>query len=432
MNHVKEYKSPYFFNSFELALGGRLPFFKKLYDLKHPLIRVKLGSRNIVLLRSLSAVQEVMVFKYKNFEKRTNFVEAFGQNVFTSSGEIWAKYRRPLMPLFSSKMFEGQFSKMRDIIQQTVKEDLCLEDQPVVALDFLSKLIFKLNAHVLVGVQLDHHYKVIHDDLVFINEYLSKKNYRLFKKAFFYKKEDENFQQKVVHLNHLIKAAALKSGESNKDSALFRLLEKNNFNIDDDLINQIKTLIFAGYETSSLTLSWFFYFLSQDEKLQEELFLELSLLDFEKIEELERAPILHSTLLEVLRHRPVGWALTRYAINDDEIDGFKIKANDCLFISPFLIHHDENNYVHPEEFNPKRFLDLKEEDYQLTFLSFGMGPRRCVGETLSMIQMKLILHFLLTQFIFKYHHDHPIDVRPETTLMFKEPFKMHIIPRKKR
>jgi cytochrome P450 len=288
-----------------------------------------------------------------------------------------------------------------------------------------------MNTAILVGTDLSHEFDSMHADLVFMNQYFNELYYRFVKTGFLnkllYDKIDQELISTVERVNKKVRDIAFGKEKIRENSALFRLLEiyksENKKISEEDIVNQTKMLLFAGYETTSLTLTWLTYYLSERPNLQEELFNELKNLTFLNIEDLSKARLTKSVLLETLRIRPIGWGFTRYAIQDDSYSEYEIKADDCIFISPYLIHHKDKYYSDASTFNERRFMDVNTRDLGTKFLTFGAGPRTCVGEELALIQLILAVRSLIVNFTFK-NTTGEIECNPQTTLMLKKTFNV--------
>jgi cytochrome P450 len=438
-NNIPLYKSSFGSSNLEILLLGKIKFFTKVANSEKTssLVRVKLGKRNLVIAKTAEAVKYFLVDNYKNYEKRTNLTIAFGRNIFTSSGDEWVSFRRPLMPIFSKKVFESNFDEMKKIISCFYESEFSIDDlKKMDAVYFFSKLVFKLNTNILIGNDFSSHFEIFNKDLLYLNKYFNELNYRFIKSGFLnkllYKKADLEFDSAILRINNLVKSAAFNHTPARENSVLERLLKvyhsESNKMSEEDLINQVKMLIFAGYETTSLTMSWLTYFLCENPIYQDKIFDELINLPIDSIHDLDRALVTKNVLYETLRLRPIGWALTRYAVKDDEYEGMKIHSDDCLFTSPYLIHHSERYYENPEVFDPSRFERISVEELGTKYLAFGAGPRVCIGEDLAMIQLILSVRSLVLNFKL-VNLSGNIESNPQTTLMLKNPLYVSFIKR---
>ena len=129
---------------------------------------------------------------------------------------------------------------------------------------------------------------------------------------------------------------------------------------EEELFGQVFLFVFAGHETTSVTLSWIFYFLAQYPDVQERLRREVKkTLNGKKgnWEIYESIEYLTAVINESMRLRPPGATFGRALNQDDNILGYNIPANSIIVIPPYVLHRKPEYWSNPENFNPDRFLD---------------------------------------------------------------------------
>lgn len=108
--------------------------------------------------------------------------------------------------------------------------------------------------------------------------------------------------------------------------------------------------------------------------------------------------------LESLRKYPAVTDLSRVAERDYKIEGtdHTIKAGTKIFIPVFAIHHDPEYYPNPDKYDPERFTAAENKNRNpYTFLGFGEGPRNCIGLRFGVLQAKIGMALMLTNFKFE-------------------------------
>ncbi|KAJ7420099.1 cytochrome P450 1A4-like [Pitangus sulphuratus] len=105
------------------------------------------------------------------------------------------------------------------------------------------------------------------------------------------------------------------------------------------------------------------------------------------------------------------------------LNGYYIPKNTCVFINQWQVNHDENLWKEPSAFNPERFLNPEGTEINRTesekVLSFGLGKRRCIGETIGRWEIFLFLTTLLQQLEFSLHPGEEVDITPQYGLTMK-------------
>jgi cytochrome P450 len=197
------------------------------------------------------------------------------------------------------------------------------------------------------------------------------------------------------------------------------------------VLDEIKQYLWAGTETTALTLGWTLYLLSRHPQVADRIRREADEVYGTRAPsaaDIERLTYTRSVMLEALRLYPPAWAIIRTAVGDDEIAGQKIKAGDRVVLCPYVIHHNEKNWEDPEAFRPERFEpgSIKKR-VKYSYLPFGAGKRFCLGGQLSQMEVTLALTQLLRRFRPEYAGAAPPRVSASVTLIPKGglPFRLH-------
>jgi len=155
---------------------------------------------------------------------------------------------------------------------------------------------------------------------------------------------------------------------------------------DQELRDELMTLLVAGHETTASSLSWGFEQLTRLPEAGGSL--------VEEIDSGEGDAYLTATIQETLRRRPVlPNAAPRLVKQPIEVGGWEYPPGVCLVPATYLIHHDPESYEDPYAFRPERFLDEPPGTY--TWTPFGGGRRRCLGASFAMTEMKIVLRAVL-------------------------------------
>jgi cytochrome P450 len=157
---------------------------------------------------------------------------------------------------------------------------------------------------------------------------------------------------------------------------------------NQELRDELMTLLVAGHETTASELAWAFERLARTPDVTRRLLSEIDSGDGDAY--------LTATVHETLRRRPViPNAAPRLAKEPVEIGGFRYPEGVCLIPNAYLIHHDPEIYPDPYAFRPERFLDESPGTY--TWIPFGGGRRRCLGASFALLEMKIVLRAVLSR-----------------------------------
>jgi cytochrome P450 len=153
---------------------------------------------------------------------------------------------------------------------------------------------------------------------------------------------------------------------------------------EQELRDELLTLLVAGHETTASTLAWAFEQLASQPA-------ELSRLT----EQIDDDAYVTATIQETLRHRPVlPNVAPRLVMKPIDVGDWRYAPGCSLVPNGYLIHHDPAIYPDPYAFRPERFLDEQPGTY--TWIPFGGGRRRCLGSSFAMLEMQIVLRNVLT------------------------------------
>lgn len=174
--------------------------------------------------------------------------------------------------------------------------------------------------------------------------------------------------------------------------------EAGNPMTDQELRDELMTLLFAGYETTATAMSWALYWIHKQPEVREKLLQELATLgDSPDPMNIFRLPYLTAVCNETLRIHPVAMLTFPRVVQEPvELLGHKLEPNTILVGCMYLTHQREDLYPEPKQFKPERFLERQYSPYE--FIPFGGGVRRCLGEALALFEMKLVLATVLSRY----------------------------------
>jgi cytochrome P450 len=176
---------------------------------------------------------------------------------------------------------------------------------------------------------------------------------------------------------------------SERDDVLSILLqardEQDQPMTDQELRDELMTLLVAGHETTATALAWAFDLLLRNSQPLERLQAEL--------DTGEDGDYLDAVIKETLRLRPVVPGVVRKLKHSLELGGYELPAGVRIAPNIYLTHRRPDVYREPERFRPERFIETPADTY--TWIPFGGGIRRCLGASFATYEMKVVIPAIL-------------------------------------
>ena len=167
---------------------------------------------------------------------------------------------------------------------------------------------------------------------------------------------------------------------------------------DQELRDEMITMLLAGHETTATSLSWVVHRLLQNPAVLEKVRAERQRvigdgpIQTEHVSELE---YLDATIKETARLNPIVPAVVRYLEQPTQIGAYEIPADCVAAPCIYLTHRRPELWPEPETFNPERFVGKRVDPY--TFFPFGGGVRHCLGAAFATYEMKIVLAQILSR-----------------------------------
>lgn len=188
----------------------------------------------------------------------------------------------------------------------------------------------------------------------------------------------------------------------------------------------ILTFIAAGHETTANCICWSLYLLSQSREWRQRVQFEADRELDGPIEDLaDRLVETRAVIDETNRLYPPITAISRVAIDADELAGETIKPGTMVVVAPYVIHRHRALWDKPDRFNPNRFLGNEREMIdRFAYLPFGVGPRICIGATFAIQEASIVIAKIMRNFTFELASGHVAWPVQKLTLRPKEGLPM--------
>ncbi|CAE6436614.1 unnamed protein product [Rhizoctonia solani] len=184
---------------------------------------------------------------------------------------------------------------------------------------------------------------------------------------------------------------------------------------EEGILDELITYVFAGQDSTAVSLSWLFKYLATDAETQHRLHDEMSAvfgsdaesnepLDFNLLDDPERVPVLESVVAETMRCASIAPLIARDLLHDEIILGKLVPKGTQLMFATTLMGNDESKWgPDAQTWRPSRWLtsDGAFNRSAGPSIPFGIGQRSCFGQRLAILQLKIYLATVSREFFFK-------------------------------
>ena len=192
------------------------------------------------------------------------------------------------------------------------------------------------------------------------------------------------------------------------------------------------SLIAAGHETSTNTLIWTIYLLSEHPVVFEQVRAELRTVLGGRDPELSDLPqltYLDQVIKESMRLYPSGWVQGRCAVDDFELDGYRFPAGTLLMFNQWVLHRHPDLWEDADTFRPERWDPVYgQKAPQWAYFPYGGGSRMCLGKPLAQLELFLVLPMVLQRYFPRVLPSHVVEPLPLITLRSKHGMPVRLEP----
>lgn len=364
------------------------------------------GNRNIIWTQNPEFIDHVLRINQRNYIK-SEFIfgrasDFFGKGLVFSKGEYWRKQRRLIQPAFHRKKLMGLYGIMIKTIQEVVAE--IPTGKPIDMYPLMSNLSFRVLVNSLFDISLskelvDELNQLFNDLQVFLMDETNRPYQKL---LYPFNGAEKKQHTKSERLRAIMQNIIQERRASNHDftDILDTLLnstyeDTGEYMHEDQVIDELLVLLFAGFETTSNTLSWLLFLLADNKEVTKKL---VTSLQGTNIEETAQNEYLKATIHEAMRLYPAAWMTERVVLKDDTIGDYVIPAGTHIMTFFYGLHRNEKLWDTPDEFQPERFLKDGKVIKAKGFFPFGVGPRMCIGNHFALAEIMFFVHAFFEKF----------------------------------
>jgi cytochrome P450 len=378
------------------------------------IVRGRFFGRSSFILNTPDAIRHVLVDNYENYTRTPAVIRVLrpmlGEGLLIAEGRAWKHQRRTLAPAFTPRAVASLVPHMVAVSDETIAKLQLACGAPVDLREAMHRMTLEIAGRTMFSFGMDRHGAALRD---FVMEYgarlarphlldlllpLGWPSPQDFSRARFRKR----WTRFVAMLMAERRAAGKNDGAPPRD--LFDLMgaahdpETGEAFSDEQLGDQVATMILAGHETTATALFWSLYLLALDSASQDQLAAEVQGATAGGVLDIDRLKFTRAVVDETMRLYPPAFLIGRAATAPDTIAGMPVRKRDVILIAPWLLHRHEKLWRDPNAFIPARFMPQSPPPDRFAYLPFGVGARVCIGAHFALVEATLALAKLIGAF----------------------------------
>jgi cytochrome P450 len=407
-------------------------------------VRVRLGPLNAFVLNHSDDIEHVLVTHQRRFIKGRTLSRArrlFGNGLLTSDGALHTRQRRLVQPVFHRARLDEYAAIMATAAAER-RDTWCAGDVIDIAGE-MNRLTLTITARLLFGSDGDRVAAEIGDALHIVSSHF----------------EVAVLPFAFVDLLPLPHARRFRAARQTLNRAIYEVIERRRRDggerddvvsllmgardesdgapmSDEQLRDELVTLLLASHDTTANALGWTWYLLSGHPDVAARMHSEIDAVvggdRLPTAADVQDLPFTRMVLAESMRLYPPAWLIARVAVDDHEVRGYTIPRGAIVVLSPWIAHRNSIHFPEPERFVPDRWRPERQNGRpRFAYFPFGGGSRGCMGEAFAWIEGVLLLAVIAQRWHFRLCDPsrHP-EMHPGLTLTPKCGIRVRVEPRR--
>lgn len=420
--------------------GGRvLDFFTRTAAASPTVAHLRVPGEHVYVLSDPALVREVLVAHGRHTVKSRGLENAkilVGEGLLTSEGELHRRNRRLVQPAFAERRMAPYASVMvaeAAALDRRWDERITPDGAVVDMAAEMARLTLTVAGRTLFGVDLSEQSSEVATGLadslaVFRRTLLPGGRLMLLAPL----PSSRRALRARVRLDQLVRHVVDErrlDGAGDRGDVLSVLLAARDDDVpmpDQQVRDEVMTLLIAGHETTAVALTWTWWLLAGHPRAASAVQNELTTVVGDRAPEpadVGRLPVTTAAVAEAMRLYPPAWVLGRRLTSEAVLDGWHVPARSVCVSSQWILHRDARFWTDPLVFEPSRWLgsDGGFDEHapgqpRGAWFPFGMGARSCVGEGFAWTETVLVLATLARRWAPERVDDRPPRLDPAVTL----------------
>jgi cytochrome P450 len=378
--------------------------------------------RSILLVNDPDIARDILTDPLEIFPKNDLMVGALeplvGDSIFVSSGERWRRQRAMIDPAFSHMRINKAFPSMssavddyEDILDERARKatvfslDLAMSE---VTADVICRTVFSSPLSSQTAQDVFATFGEFEDSVASVDLWQL-----IFGRPWADVRQPANVlaacERIRGHIGDLLDPRLADDADEIDDivSAVIAARDEKTGEgfTREELIDQMGVFFLAGHETTASVLTWVFYIVAERPEVVARMRAEVDAVVGEgpvEFAHVKQLAYVRNVFREALRLYPPITFIPRVAAEKTRIGKFNVKKGAMIMVSPWTAHRNASQWTNAEYFDPDRFDKAERGEKDVgTLMSFGLGPRTCIGAAFATIESSLILARLVRRYDFE-------------------------------
>ncbi|MER6912582.1 cytochrome P450 [Streptomyces sp. NPDC000594] len=374
------------------------------------LVRVRIGTLPVCVATSAGLIHQITVAQARSFEKGRLYDRVrplVGNGLANAGGELHRTHRRLIQPVFHRSRIDGYAEVMSRRAVELA--DSWTDGREIAVEQVMGEYAIETLAETMFSTDIGRPaVAAVRRDLPVIlkNMLLRAASPRLLDHLPV--RSNRDFDRATASLRSVIDTVVASTREAGRTGApdLLSLLldardEETGAGLtDEEVRDELVTILFAGTETTASTLAWAFHELAHHPEAEERVLAEVDAVVGRRpvtVADIPRLEHVRRVLDETIRLHGVT-LLMRRTTEPVELAGHRLPAGMEIAFSLYAVHRDPALYENPDRFDPDRWLPGRRESVpREAFVPFGAGSRKCIGDAFSWTEATIALATVLAR-----------------------------------
>ncbi|MFB6111224.1 MAG: cytochrome P450 [Halobacteriaceae archaeon] len=382
-------------------------FLTTLRDAYGDLAMPRIGRGDVYVVFDPATIERILVTDddlYRKPDFQQNMLGPLvGQGLLTSEGELWRRQRERIQPAFFGERL-AEYAQTVTSVTAAVTDDWA--DGKVVDVERdMTELTLRVIARTLFSTDIDERrLDRLHNAMNTVSEQFELDPFGAVAPTWLPTPGDREYRAAVRHLEGLIDEfidSHRRQADPPDDLVTMLLTAQSEAPAevtDEQIRDEVMTMLLAGHDTTALTLTYAWHLLSEHPTKRARLRTEVREVlgdDSPTFADLGALEYTDWVVSESMRLYPPVYAIWRTPTEPVTLAGYDIPADAVVMLPQWAVHRDERWFTRPTRFRPERWAGPDHPDY--AYFPFGGGSRVCVGNRFAMMEAKLVLASVVSE-----------------------------------